>query len=298
MAAVRMGDEGDEAMTRIPGDKSRGRFPRWPLAALILVSGLGAIYAFAADRPAKEQEVATAASARLSISAQPSSLTVSPGETATYSVRFRGVRTRRAPTGALGPLLRMRAKHTLPADMDVSLTTASPFSTRATLAVRTTSRTPTGTYRIRVKGRMGPRRARRSVTLVVVPVSGERFSIAGDLGGVLAPGVDAPINLAISNPNPFALSIAALMVTVSGASGPNVDESHSCTPEDFLVTQYSGAYGFTVPASSTRTLAELGIPAGTWPRVLMVNRDVNQDGCKEATLDLTYDGSAVQAGAP
>jgi hypothetical protein len=287
-----------EAMIRIYSEKPRGRIPRWPLAALILISGLGAIYAFAADRPAKQEQVATAAAARLSILAQPTSLTVSPGETATYSVRYRGVKTRRAPTGALAPLLRMRAKHSLPADMDVSLTTASPFSTRATLAVRTTAHTPTGTYRIRLKGRMGPRRARRAVTLVVVPVTGERFSIAGDLGGVLAPGVDAPINLSIANPNPFDLSIAALMVTVSGASGPNVDEAHPCTPEDFLVTQYSGAYGFTVPAASTRTLAELGISAGTWPRVLMVNRSVNQDGCKEATLDLTYDGSAVEAGAP
>jgi hypothetical protein len=48
----------------------------------------------------------------------------------------------------------------------------------------------------------------------------------------------------------------------------------------------------TVPASSTLTLSELGFTEGQMPQVGMLNRSVNQDGCKGSTLTFAYSGSA------
>lgn len=59
--------------------------------------------------------------------------------------------------------------------------------------------------------------------------------------------------------------------------------------------QFSGAYGLRIPAHSTRRLSSLGVAPARWPRVAMLDRAVNQDGCKHATLDLRFDGMATEA---
>jgi hypothetical protein len=80
---------------------------------------------------------------------------------------------------------------------------------------------------------------------------------------------------------------------VSNVTAPGQDAAHPCTAEDFSVQQFSGPYGFQLPESSNNTLASLGIPESQWPRVAMVDRPVNQDGCKGASLTLDFAGSAM-----
>jgi hypothetical protein len=43
-----------------------------------------------------------------------------------------------------------------------------------------------------------------------------------------------------------------------------------------------------LPAGTTRTLSDLGVPAAELPAVRMLNTSENQDGCKNATLRYTY----------
>jgi len=58
---------------------------------------------------------------------------------------------------------------------------------------------------------------------------------------------------------------------------------------------FSGAYGFTLPARTTTRLSALGIPARQWPHIAMLDRPVNQDGCKRATLSLSFTGDAIHS---
>jgi hypothetical protein len=47
-----------------------------------------------------------------------------------------------------------------------------------------------------------------------------------------------------------------------------------------------------VPANSTRTLTQLGVPQSQWPTVQMLDSG-NQDGCKTASVNLQYSGNAT-----
>ena len=70
---------------------------------------------------------------------------------------------------------------------------------------------------------------------------------------------------------------------------------HAKTPRDSPIQQFAGAYPFKLAASRTRSLTDLGFPQSQWPQVGMVNRPVNQDGCKGATVTLKYTGTARKA---
>jgi hypothetical protein len=185
-----------------------------------------------------------------------------------------------------------------------------PPSTKGSTAVLrvSTAGAPSGGYRIRLLARSGKRSATAAVNLVISsprsslpqpsntsePTS---FTISGDLTTPLEPGSSAPLDLALANPDPGEIAISNLAVTLTGVSGPHVDATHPCGIEDFSVTQFSGAYGFKVPAASTRHLDELGIPPAQWPQVAMLDRPVNQNGCKGASLSFSYTGTS-QGGSP
>ncbi len=129
------------------------------------------------------------------------------------------------------------------------------------------------------------------------PVS---FGISGDTRRPLSPGVTAPLNLEITNRYGSRLWVRHLRVTVRAVDAPRADRAHPCTVRDFAVDQVRtrGATGNRVirlPAHTTRTLRGLHLSRATWPQVGMLNRKVNQDGCKGAALTLAYTGSGTLA---
>lgn len=194
------------------------------------------------------------------------------------------------------------------------------------LTLTTRSDTPVGTYRLVVTGRSGRRHATVSLTLAVSrstnpspgpggarptdppatsPPPGPTISpptispptsplrLAASASGFLAPGIQLPLNMAVTNPNSGDLAVASLAVSVSAVNAPRADAAHPCTVSDFAATQFSGAYGFVVPASSTVSLASLGVRQDQWPSVRMLVRPVNQDGCKGASLTLSYSATGT-----
>jgi hypothetical protein len=119
------------------------------------------------------------------------------------------------------------------------------------------------------------------------------FTIAGHAAEPISPGVMVSLDLTITNPHDVPLSVSDLSVAVRGVSGPNVDHLHPCAVGDFAVQQTSSSLEVTLAASATSTLSSLGLPRTSWPRVGMLNRSVNQDGCKGASLTLDYTGSGT-----
>jgi hypothetical protein len=119
------------------------------------------------------------------------------------------------------------------------------------------------------------------------------FPITGNAAKALSPGRSAPINVRFTNRRRSALRVTQLRVSVRKVLAPNADVRHPCTLRDFIVTQVRHGFTVTVPARSTRTLSRMHVRRSAWPRVGMVSRSTNQDGCKGASLTLAFVGSGT-----
>lgn len=117
----------------------------------------------------------------------------------------------------------------------------------------------------------------------------DSFTLIGELSQVINPGVFAPLDLSISNSNHSSLVVSELIVTVSGVHAPNATALLPCTAADFDVKQVAKRFTILVGADSTSSLSQLGLPSTAWPQVGMpINESTNQDGCKGASLTLSY----------
>jgi hypothetical protein len=243
--------------------------------------------------PVAAKATAARSPAKISLRVAQPTASVAPGGVATFKVRIRP-RDRR--------LVRLRVRDGVPAGATASFRRRKTRKSKSILTIATgTARS--GSYRLRIRARSGKRRAKSAVNLVIgstpftaAGISGPTaFAISGTLPGALIPGMATPLDLTLSNPG-SATRISRLDVDLYGVIAPQADATHPCTVDDFSVTQFSGSYGFTLPSSSARTLSQLGFPSGQWPVVAMLNRPVNQDGCKGASLEFNYSGVSTGSG--
>ena len=123
--------------------------------------------------------------------------------------------------------------------------------------------------------------------------SSRSFTIGGNTTEPISPGITASLDLKLTNPHDVAMSVTGLRVRVQKLSAPNADPARPCGLGDFAVVQASSSRKITLAPRSARTLSGLGIPRASWPGVGMLNRSVNQDGCKGASLTLSYTGSGT-----
>jgi hypothetical protein len=222
----------------------------------------------------------------LSISIAPLTRSIAPGDTTDFTVQIRNLNRRTA---------RLSVLDGVPQGASASLTRKSTRATRATLTVATGG-ARSGGHRIRLLARSGHRRAIAALNLIIGSpkhVGNANFAIAGNLPTPLEPGFGAPLDLALTNPGTTEIAVSGLQVAVSSIVAPRASASYPCISDDFSVTQFSGAYGFTIPASSTRTLSELGFSEAQLPQVAMPNRPVNQNGCKGASVQFDFTGTAT-----
>jgi hypothetical protein len=108
---------------------------------------------------------------------------------------------------------------------------------------------------------------------------------SGRVSDPLSPGVSSPIVVTISNQNPKVVKMKRVRVTIANIYAPHADANHLCTKLDFQIRQMP-RQTLQVPARKVIDLGGLGLPATSWPTVAMLNRPVNQDGCKGAQLTL------------
>lgn len=134
------------------------------------------------------------------------------------------------------------------------------------------------------------------------PTAGLPYVIAGTVSPDLYPGAVAPISLTFTSPNGDGTAegtmVSRLTVSITAVSGGGVGPN-PCTAADFSLVQIpAGAYPFRVPFGSS-SLASL-IGATYLPRLRMLNRQDtvpgddtgNQDGCKGATVHLSFSGAS------
>jgi hypothetical protein len=239
-----------------------------------------------------------------------------PGTAASYSVKV--ARNHHGWIGLSGRT-ELSVRRGLPAGAGISFTSTRALAAgltpraRTTLTITTAADMPPGTYEVQVRAQRPHRSGTAAVELTVAapPGSGQppteaappgapvvapdAFTIEGTLPNLLTPGTGEPLDLTLTNLESTDLLIANLSVRVTGASGPQTDLTHACGSEDFSVEQFSGAPDFTLPASSSAQLSELGFDPTEWPTVSMLDRRVNQDGCQGASVALSFTGTATEA---
>jgi hypothetical protein len=130
------------------------------------------------------------------------------------------------------------------------------------------------------------------------------FTISGNATTPLYPlnmaSPPQPLNLTITNPNNFSIKITTLTVTVQAVTKAAGAPAGPCTASDYKVSNYTGS-SFIAPPGTT-TLSADGVPPAQRPTVGMLNRhdavpgdgSGNQNGCKGATVQLAYGGTATK----
>lgn len=232
------------------------------------------------------------AGSTFTLSASPARTSARPGATIHYTITIRRRRfTRR---------VRVTLSRHLPAGITARLQLTRRRSTHVTLTVRTSAALRPGRYRLSVRASAG--KLTRTVTLtltITAPVPGAaaagqspRFSLAGDITAPLEPGVPEPLDLRITNPNSAPLILTRADVAVQAVNAPRASVALPCSPGNFGVQQLAGYLPLTIPASSTRSLSELGIPPAGWPQISLLDLPTNQDGCQGALFTLAYQGAA------
>jgi hypothetical protein len=110
------------------------------------------------------------------------------------------------------------------------------------------------------------------------------FDVRGDATQQLYPGgVASPIELVFHNPGSSPITIEGITVSVSGTSAP------LCSTQDFQIARQLSATPL-LPAGSTVSLSELGVPRSQWPAIQMLGTG-DQDACRASTVSLSYSGT-------
>jgi hypothetical protein len=120
------------------------------------------------------------------------------------------------------------------------------------------------------------------------------FTITGDARRPISPGEVVPIDLRFDNTSDVDLAIDHVTVVVVSVDAPRADDDHPCSVADFEVRQLSGGVVLRIAGNSSENLSGMDLPDESWPAVSLVDRPVNQDGCKGASLMLRYEASGVE----
>lgn len=120
------------------------------------------------------------------------------------------------------------------------------------------------------------------------------FAISGDFNRAISPGQWVALDLVLDNTNDSEVVIDRITVAVVGIDAPRADADHSCSTADFGVRQLSGGVAIRLPGNSIVNLSGRDVPEENRPAVGMINRPVNQDGCKGASLTLSYEASGME----
>lgn len=228
------------------------------------------------------------ASSAFSVAVTPGSVTVPPGATAVYTLQL-------ARNNFTSPIT-FSVQGDLPAGVTASFSPNPATGNSATLQVATTATSRNGSYSLHLVGigkdSAGNEQYALAAVELVLDSTIKQFVLSGDVPGSLSPGSSAGLDLQVNNPNKKGLSLTNISVAVAGVtrSADAVSRSLPCSAADFTVTQYSGPYPLAAPPG-TSSLSGLGIEPLAWPQVGMLDTSVNQDGCKGATLQLSYSGS-------
>lgn len=225
----------------------------------------------------------------ITVTLSPSSRSLDQGQSTTFAV------SATSTGGFVGPVMFNVAG--LPAGATAawspsSVVLGSGGTAQVSLTITTATTTPVGKFDFTVKGTSGAFESNAAPGQLQVQEVKRSFGVTGALYGVLAPGVSLPVELKISNPENKSIAVTNLRVSIAQVvrTPAAVAANLPCSSADYQIIQYTGTYPFAAP-SGPSSLTSLGVPQSKWPQVRMLDTLQLQDGCKGATLQLTYSGT-------
>jgi hypothetical protein len=133
-----------------------------------------------------------------------------------------------------------------------------------------------------------------NVTFTVNTFDKKPFLVSGSTTQPFSPGAAQLLNLVFTNPNSQAIDVVSVDIVIEHGTVKNGNPNPACDgPTNLTVTRAFSA-PVSVPGNSTRSLQQLGTPAGQWPELTMPNLASNQDACKGTTFKITYTGTATK----
>lgn len=207
----------------------------------------------------------------------------------TFSFRPRITATRRAT-------LTIRAGSTVPAGLQTVRIVATRVRPKGAPVLRASARlravfpaaavTPTG--------EPAPA-ATATPTTTTPPTLVPRLLVGGDLKVSLGPGLLRGVDVKLGNPFEEALDVTSIELEIDGINAPNATPDLPCDRRDFVVAPMTGD-PIRIPAQKVTSLSEIGVPGNLWPSIAMLDRPVNQDGCKGAAITFHYRAEARSTG--
>ncbi|MFK4641055.1 COG1470 family protein [Paenarthrobacter histidinolovorans] len=264
-------------------------FVRGGVLRAILLALMVAILPIAALGAGNGQGSSAKTAAGITVALSPSSRTLDQGQSTTFTV------SATSTGGFTGPVTFTISGLPAGATASVapsSLNLTSGGTAQAVLTVGSATTTPAAKTDFTVKAGGGSIVSNTAPGQLQVLEVKRSFGVAGSVNGLLAPGVSRSVELQISNPGNKSIAVTNLSVSITQVvrTQAAIAANLPCTTADYKLTQYSGAYPLTVDPG-VRTLSSLGVPESGWPRITMYDTPQLQDGCKGATLQLTYSGT-------
>ncbi|MDQ0118409.1 hypothetical protein AB0280_00810 [Pseudarthrobacter sp902506025] len=267
----------------------RAAVRRTTTSVRVLLVGLLITFASAGTIFAASQGGSQGNKAGVTIQVNPASRTVNQGDSVSYTVSLTSAN---GFNGSVTPTVSGLPAGTTAAFAPSSVTLTSGKSASVALTVATQATTALGKADLTIATAANASQTTGVLVQLIVQAATKTFTISGNLDPPLTPGASMPLNLSFINPNNKALALSSLSVSITSITRTKaaVAAGLPCSTADYVVTNYSGQYPLTVPVGTSK-LEALRPVRGEWPRIAMLDTTQNQDGCKGATLQLSYTGA-------
>jgi uncharacterized membrane protein len=166
-------------------------------------------------------------------------------------------------------------------------------ATTASLVITTNNSVKPGRYPILVTGlgTSGATQITRATTVALNVEEKKPLSVTSDPVAGLAPGTEKPVDLSLKNSHNFEIQV----VEVALALDPHSSEPGCEVSDNFEVEQMAASrYPLSLPADTTLSLSDLGVPESDMPRVRMLNTSFDQEACKGAEISFRHSGTAIK----
>ncbi len=100
--------------------------------------------------------------------------------------------------------------------------------------------------------------------------------------GLYPGGPTAPLSGTFNNGNGSSVYVSTVGATISSVTGDNIDLVHPCGASDYQLNGFPVDVNATIPSGNAQGAW------GTGTSIQLKNLGTNQDGCKDATVHLTY----------
>ena len=124
-------------------------------------------------------------------------------------------------------------------------------------------------------------------------INDKSFTIAGNIPGSSTqgfyPGLTQPLNLTITNPYNFSITLTGITVTV-----PSGNAQSGCANSNMTVSRaFNALPAVQIPANTTETLTAANATAAQLPQLTMLHSAPN--ACQGASFQLGYSGTASKS---